>query len=78
MPEVTDDNKSQIPYIKYDIKELLDRLEYKIDVINSKIDEHSQRISMIEGKVKIYALLFSSLTTSLAMIITFLLHLFVF
>ena len=69
------DEKSQIPYIKYDLKELLDRMDHKIDEINSKLDSHGERIARVEGKVKIYAVLFSSLTTSIGLILTYLLHL---
>ena len=61
--------------IKYDIKELLDRLEVKIDNINNKMDNHAQRIARLEGRVKMYSILFSSITTSIGLILTYMLHL---
>ena len=61
--------------VKYDIKELLDRLEVKIDNINNKMDNHAQRIARMEGRVKMYSILFSSITTSIGIILTYILHL---
>ena len=61
--------------IKYDIRELFDRLEVKIDNINNKMDNHAQRIARMEGRVKMYSILFSSITTSIGLILTYMLHL---
>ena len=61
--------------IKYDIRELFDRLEVKIDNINNKMDNHAQRIARMEGRVKMYSILFSSITTSIGIILTYILHL---